>query len=741
MPEIISGLLPGLYWLWVILYFEITLRLATVKSFKNFGFVSLFIWSALYACVLMLITPVSSGSVSAALTTALTLILFFLFASQLVYYKIFKMFYTLYSMGNAGQVLDFVKDIAAYVASCLQWILVLLLPPAAYFLFLADRLFSQGRLSQPGSAVTVTMITLTFAVLLLSIARYRLHAGRGALGSSYEAYHKSMDPTVTLRHFGLLTTMRLDFQRTILGMKSMIYDDQQMISALTAEDAGPWPPSKYNALPMVFSPTASKLKELAADPQLKDLHNWLSAQPPTPKNAYTGLFKGCNLIVLTAESMSPYSINETLTPTLYKMTHSGFHFTDFYNPIWGVSTSDGEYVACTSLLPKCGVWSFIESAGKSMAMTLGNQLRPLGYTTTAYHNHRYSYYKRHLSHPNMGYTYFGLGNGLNVTPTWPESDLEMMQLTVPQYIDKEPFHTYYMTVSGHMRYSFSGNAMASKNRAAVEHLNLSEEAKAYLATQVELDRAMASLLEQLEAAGVSDRTLIAMSADHYPYGLSDAALDELAGHKVDRSFELYRSPFILYCPGNKRCQTPGSNECLTPGSNECLTPGSNECLTPGSNECLTPVSNECQTPGSNECLTPGSNECLTPTSNECLSPTLNRCQTPVVINTPCSSLDILPTLCNLMGLEYDSRLFMGRDIFSDSEPLVMFLNKSFITRYGRYDALKKSFLPMVTEPTPIPTTDYIHEVTKTMEEKFLASARILDLDYYGYLDLTSKETR
>ncbi len=669
MSEVISGFLPGLYWLWVILYFEVALRLATVKGFKNSGTVNLFLWSAFYACVLMLVTSFFSGSVPPVLTTVLTLILFFLCASQLVYYKIFKMFYTLYSMGNAGQVLDFVKDIVAYVASCLQWILVLLLPPAAYFIFLADPLSSQGRLNQSGPALTEFMTVLALAALLFSIAKYRIHSGRSALGSPYEAYHKSMDPTVTLRHFGLLTTMRLDFQRTILGMKSMIYDDQQMNAALPTKDADHWPPSKYNAVPMVFAPITSKLKDNAADTQLKNLHNWLSAQHPTPKNAYTGLFKGCNLIVLTAESMSPYSIHETLTPTLYKMVHSGFNFTDFYNPIWGVSTSDGEYVACTGLLPKCGVWSFIESAGKNMTMTLGNQLRPLGYTTTAYHNHRYSYYKRHLSHPNMGYTYYGLGNGLNVTPTWPESDLEMMQLTGPQYIHNEPFHTYYMTVSGHMRYSFKGNAMASKNRAAVEHLDLSQEAKAYLATQIELDRAMASLLEQLEATGAADRTLIAMSADHYPYGLSDSALDELAGRKVDRSFELYRSPFILYSPDN------------------------------------------------------------------------NRGQTPVVINTPCSSLDILPTLCNLMGLEYDSRLFMGRDIFSDSEPLVMFLNKSFITRHGRYDALKKIFVPMVTEPTPVPISDYIRGVTKTIEMKFLASARILDLDYYGHLDLTSKETR
>ena len=43
---------------------------------------------------------------------------------------------------------------------------------------------------------------------------------------------------------------------------------------------------------------------------------------------------------------------------------------------------------------------------------------------------RDSYY-RHKSHPNLGYTYKGLGNGLNVTETWPESDLEMIELTIP----------------------------------------------------------------------------------------------------------------------------------------------------------------------------------------------------------------------------------------------------------------------------------------------------------------------
>lgn len=33
---------------------------------------------------------------------------------------------------------------------------------------------------------------------------------------------------------------------------------------------------------------------------------------------------------------------------------------------------------------------------------------------------------------------------------------------------------------------------------------------------------------------------------------------------------------------------------------------------------------------------------------------------PVVVDKPCYSVDIIPTLSNLFGLEYDSRLLAGR---------------------------------------------------------------------------------
>lgn len=305
----------------------------------------------------------------------------------------------------------------------------------------------------------------------------------------------------------------------------------------------------------------------------------------------------------------------------------------------------------TGLLPKAGVWSMLRSANNSLPFTMGRQFQALGVDTKAYHNHTYTYYQRDQSHPNLGYDYKGIGNGLDVRKTWPESDLEMMQKTVDEYINQERFHTYYLTISGHMNYSYNGNFIASKNRDLVKHLPYAEPAQAYLACQIEFDRAMEYLLLRLEEAGVAEKTLLVISADHYPYGLEKRDLDELAGHEVEENFELYRSSLLIYAKG----------------------------------------------------------------------------MTPEVVEKPVSSLDILPTISNLLDLPFDSRLLSGTDIFSDSAPLVIFNNRSFITDIGRYNARSKEF---TLTPGASAPEDYAAQVSQMIEYKFTAAARILDKDYY-----------
>lgn len=623
------------------IYLEFLFKIFTTGNIQIKDILLIVIFSISFATIFYILTNILKNKGSYMVSIIFTGITTFLFASQLIYYKIFKVFYTIYSAGNASQVFEFWREIVTAISQNILSMVLIFIP--LIILILGKRKFFPLRVFKIRFQLVLLLCILIIHILGVGI----IHMSGKGPNTTYDLYYHTNFPLLSIEKLGLITTMRLDIQRHLTGWTPSLNtvtpepNDQNPIEE--EED-----PIEYNVMDIDFD----KLISEETDEEIIKMHKYFRDVQPTPMNDYTGKFQGYNLIMITAEGFSPYAIHQEATPTLYKMVHEGYHFTNFYNPIWEVSTSDGEYVACTGLIPKSSVWSFYESGSNKMPFVMGNQLKKLGYKTIAYHNHTYNYYKRHVSHPNMGYEYKGVGNGLKVKKVWPASDLEMLENTIPEYIDEQPFHAYYMTVSGHLRYTFTGNSMAAKNREVVKDLPYSENAKAYIATQVELDRAMRHLLDQLEKAGIADRTLIAISADHYPYGLAEHEINELAGHEVEKNFELYKSSFILYTQNME----------------------------------------------------------------------------PEIIDKPCSSLDIIPTISNLMGLEYDSRLLMGRDIFSDSDPLVIFLNRSFITEKGRYHASENKFIP---EDGVEADEVYKNRITSMVNAKFYYSAKILETDYYS----------
>ena len=386
--------------------------------------------------------------------------------------------------------------------------------------------------------------------------------------------------------------------------------------------------------------------------ELVTMHQYFSQVEPTTVNQWTGKFEGKNLVWIVAEGFSELILDPERTPTLWKLSHEGIICENFYTPLWGVSTSDGEYVTTTGLIPKPGVWSYSESADNYMPFGFGNQFRQRGYRTLAYHDYLYTYYDRDKSHPNMGYDYYGIGNGLELEEVFPPSDLEMMEQIVPQFVNEEHFMVYCLTVSGHLNYNYEENAMSARHRAEVAYLPYTEPVQAYLACQMELELAMQSLVEQLEAAGKLDDTVIVLSADHYPYGLTDEQYSELLGHEVDPVFEIFENTLILWSADIEE---------------------------------------------------------------------------PVYVDKYCSSLDIMPTLSNLFGLPYDSRLMAGRDILSDEEGLVIFSNYSFLTDVGGYNSQTDQFQNWDGSPV---SEEYVSERIQEVQNRVAYSASILDQDYY-----------
>lgn len=581
-------------------------------------------------------------------------ILLVLYGAQLVYLRIFKqpLMWEAAVRGGQDALTNYWREALDGILKALPFLLLFSLPLIAVGFY---RYWNGWKL--PKLHMIEKLRCLFGAGIGLILACMIILIGKYVEADYYEDYHEFFDPLTVAENMGVLTFVQRDTAMSVGNLFSGLWEraggkakntsqeekdgpqtpgDDGLANVTPTDETGeagtgqPEEPAEKvvdtspNALPIDFE----KLKAEADSKETTWLAEYMEGLTPTNRNKYTGIFEGYNLIYLSAEGFSPYAVREDLTPTLYRLVHSGFVFNNYYVPLWQTSTSDGEYINCTGLIPD-GQFSMRKSSENDMAYTLPRYFEKDGVNSLAYHNNSLSYYDRHLTHINLGYDFKAakLGEleeaewGDKIFPMehpdqWPASDLEMMQGTIPDYINQDRFHVYYMTVSGHMNYNFKGNAMSGKNKAVVSNLDMSENAQAYIACHVELDKALEYLLEQLEAAGKLDNTVIVMSADHYPYGMTQEEYEELAGKPLADNMDLYRNNLILW---NAQME-----------------------------------------------------------------------ESTVEVDKVCGSMDIIPTLLNLFGFEYDSRLYAGRDIFSDQEGLVIFNDRSFVSDTVYYSRKAKT---------------------------------------------------
>lgn len=109
----------------------------------------------------------------------------------------------------------------------------------------------------------------------------------------------------------------------------------------------------------------------------------------------------------------------------------------------------------------------------------------------------------------------------------------------------------------------------------------------------------------------------------------------------------------------------------------------------------------------------------------------------VKVDKLASSIDVLPTLLNLMGVDYDSRLLMGKDILSSEDNVVIFSNYSWITKMGKYDG--KDFIP-ANSGVEI-DENYIDDINSLVKQKILVSSLIQKNNYYKNLFNTLEQIK
>ncbi len=628
----------------IFMYLELVFRLFTDNSIFNISLLYISLYNLFLAILISFLVSFGNNKINKIIFFICLGIICFLYGLELCVFKMFGFYFDLSLFGATDQVLTFYSDGIKVVLQNIVGIIFIFLPFIILLIF--NKYFAIRKIDWKYSLIKLGASVIVFIIFLLC-----LNINKNNINSAQELYYRVNNNELNIKMFGVLNSLRIDFKRSIFGYDIEIDILDNGYNNLDNNDENEEEIKyEYNNLDIDFD----NLIANESNSTIKTMHEYFKNETGTLQNAYTKYFEGKNLILFMAESFNEIAVREDLTPTLYKLVNSGFKFNNFYTPTIS-STIGGEFQELTGLVAASGFLSPWKSGENYFPFGLATAFQDLGYNTFAYHNHTYTFQSRNKYLAALGFdNYLGCRNGLEDRINcnqWPESDVEMIKTTFADYKNsEEPFMVYYVTVSGHGDYGFNYSAMARKHKDEVANLNYSEKPLAYLAAQIELDKALELLIENLEENDLLEDTVIALVGDHYPYYLSLDEVNEIASYKKDSVIEINRSNFILW---NSEMDT-------------------------------------------------------------------------VKVDKVGSQIDVLPTIYNLFGVNYDSRLIIGKDILSTEPGLAIFGNSSWVSDKGSYFASTNKFVPKDEEVDE----EYIKYMNKVVSNKITMSKYIMTYDYY-----------
>ena len=482
-------------------------------------------------------------------------------------------------------------------------------------------------------------------------------------------YRNQYEFSIACQSFGLLTGTRLDLKYLLFGNDGSTQLQSVELDTITNSSDN----EEFNKNdPVIYHENIINIDFSAVggtnlDTRVQEMNDYIGAQHGSMQHEYTGLFAGKNLIFITAEAFSAEAIDPELTPTLYRLATQGIHFTDYYQPLWGGSTITGEYSNLTGLVAAGGTSSMQEASQQDMFLLIGKQLQAEGYFSAAYHNHSYTYYDRHKTHISIGYdTFTGMGNG--------------MEKGVANQWPESDLEMMKFTLEQYIDHQpFSVYYMTISGHCLYNTGGNFMSRKNY------------SVVKDMDAS----ETIKSYYAAHLEL---EYALQYLL-EELERAGIADDTVIVL---GTDHYPYGLENSTAWENTKDYLS------------ELYGYVYQNVFQRDHNALII----------WSGCLE------DMDLVVDTPVYSLDILPTLSNLFGVDYDSRLLVGRDVFSNADPLVLWPDFSWKTNKGMYDATTGIFTP---EEGVIVVDGYVKYISSVVANKIAYSQTVAYKDYFNYV--------
>ena len=607
---------------------EMYLRFLTDGSFNDFGVVRIFISSLIIGMSISWILHFFKRIIVRIINAILIGVIGIYAFVELLLYNLIG-FYM--GIGNADQgtkVGEFVestlKTMNLLHASLLIVTIILVL------VYIFSDIHISKKANKPkkrkfGKALLINMIPLLVIGLLCAFyyhtVRDKKYQSELQADSNYSLWLYPENSNLTVNNYGVVVYIFLDIKNQITGITSediLLLENKELEEKPQEEE----PVTDYTR---IIDDTAWKtLIDNTTNSTYNAVNNYLINRSITPKNEYTGLFKGKNLIIILMESVNEIAIyNKDYFPTLYKMYNEGISFKNNYSPRNNCSTGNNEMTVLTSLWTinnTCTANSYNKNKYFQASFNVFNRE---GYKTAAFHDYTQKFYFRGTSLPNMGASaYYGVEKlGIPYSTSYTEADdKDMFKAAKQYYMNDAPFMVYFASVTPHQSYTAS-QTCSDRYFAKYKELGYSDYLSRYLSKMQVFDEAMKELLDELEETGELDNTVIAMFGDHFPYGLTDNDINDFfnknnAGYTINRNSttnkNVDKTPMLIY--------------------NSTL-------------------------------------------------------ESPIQVTDYTTIIDLLPTLLNLFDMNYDPRLYLGTDALSETHvSRAYFSDKSWVDENGFYYA-------------------------------------------------------
>ena len=304
-----------------------------------------------------------------------------------------------------------------------------------------------------------------------------------------------------------------------------------------------------------LTPSHAREQEAAQD----TIRDYFLNREESGENAMTGILAGKDVVLVLMESMDDWMIGEH-TPTIAKLMSESIHFTRFYTPVYGgIRTFNTEFTINTgSFLSSQGGYAF-DYVTNAYPQSLANRLRAAGYSAKTFHYNDPAFYSRGEFSPAMGYEeYVCYGDFLTETDEKTRKNLlyddlllfDNEGLNAEFFREGQPNLNFVITRSAHLSYKYNEvlSHWGLKKYPQYRGLTGSEETDcAYLKAKL-VDDFFARLLDELDAKGKLENTVIIGVTDHYTYGYKDLpSLLELSG--VQETLLLEKTPCFIWSPG------------------------------------------------------------------------------------------------------------------------------------------------------------------------------------------------